>query len=71
METEAAIEELQEYHDISEKQVYLLKSLFKRKISKPAEVIVLTQEEILMIEADDEEPLSESRISFKEIGIKF
>jgi len=71
MEIEAAIDELQEYHDMSEKQVYLLKSLFKRKISKPEEVIVLTQEEILMIEAEDEESLSESRISFEEIGIKF
>src|SRR6478609_884435 len=71
MEIESAIDELQEYHDLSEKQVYLLKSLFTRKISKPLETIVLTEEEVLMIEAEDEEALSESRISFEEIGIKF
>lgn len=57
--------------EMSDVQINLLKSLFQRKIENPSEVIVLTTEEIQMIESEDEEGLAESRISFEEIGIEW
>lgn len=57
--------------EMSDVQINLLKSLFQRKIENPSEVIVLTTEEIQMIESEDEEGLAKSRISFEEIGIEW
>ncbi|MCE5172359.1 hypothetical protein LQV63_24080 [Paenibacillus profundus] len=71
MDIEAAINEWQEDSEMSKVQINLLKSIFQRKIEKPSEPIVLTVEEIKMIESKDEEGLAESRTSFKEIGIEW
>jgi hypothetical protein len=70
-DVETAIQELQDYYEMSEPQIKLLKSIFKRKIDAPSEIIVLTLEEVRMLESDDEEGLAESKISFEEIGIKW
>ncbi|MFC4099057.1 hypothetical protein [Paenibacillus xanthanilyticus] len=69
LDIENAMEEWQAYYDLSDTQMNLLKSLFTRKIEAPSEVVVLTLEEIRMLDAEDEEDLTESRISFEEIGI--
>ncbi|MGE7953477.1 hypothetical protein [Lysinibacillus xylanilyticus] len=68
---ETAIYEWQEYYEMSDLQINLLKLIFKRKIENPSKIITLTQSEIQMIESNDEEGLKESRISFKEIGVNW
>ena len=57
MDIETAINEWQEDAEMSDVQINLLKSVFQRKIDNPSEVIVLTAEEIQMIESEDEEEL--------------
>ncbi|MGG0184515.1 hypothetical protein ABEY26_00475 [Bacillus rhizoplanae] len=71
MDIETAIDEWQEDAEMSDVQINLLKSIFHRKVENPSKVIVLTAEEIQMIESEDEEGLAESRISFEEIGIEW
>lgn len=71
MDIETAIAEWQEVTEMTNVQINLLKSIFHRKIDNPYKTIVLTAEEIQMIESEDEEGLAESRISFEEIGIKW
>ncbi|MDR0269115.1 hypothetical protein [Paenibacillus sp.] len=71
MNIETAIDEWQEDAEMSDAQINLLKSIYHRKIENPFKVIVLTAEEIQMIDSEDEEGLAESRISFKEIGIEW
>lgn len=66
---EKAINEWKEEYDMSNIQIDLLKSIFKRKIENPNKEIVLNEKEIKMIESEDEEGLSESRISFEELAI--
>lgn len=66
---EYAINEWKEEYEMSENQIVLLKSIFKRKIDNPTKDIVLNEKEIKMIGSEDEEGLSESRISFEELGI--
>lgn len=68
---EIAIKEWQEYYEMSDLRINLLKSIFQRKIENPSKIIILTQNEIQMIESDDEEGLNESRLSFEELGIKW
>lgn len=68
---ETAINEWQEYYEMSDLRINLLKSIFQRKIENPSKIIVLTQNEIQMIESNDEEGLNESRLSFEELGIKW
>jgi hypothetical protein len=68
---ETAINEWKENYEMSESQINLLRSIFERKISNPDGEIVLTDREIKMIESNDVEGLSESRISFEELGIKW
>ncbi|WP_429695093.1 hypothetical protein [Bacillus pseudomycoides] len=71
MDIETAINEWQEDVEMSDVQINLLKSVFQRKIDNPSEVIVLTVEEIQMIESEDAEGLTESRISFEEMSIEW
>ncbi|PFH80339.1 hypothetical protein [Bacillus sp. AFS088145] len=68
---ESVINEWKEEYEMSETQIVLLKSIFKRKIDNPTKDIVLNEKEIQMIGSEDEEGLSESRISFEELGIKW
>jgi hypothetical protein len=68
---EASIKEWKEGYEMSESQINLLRYIFERKISDPAGEIVLTESEIKMIQADDEDALNESRISFEELGIEW
>ncbi|MEH7350952.1 hypothetical protein [Gottfriedia acidiceleris] len=66
---ENGINEWKEEYEMSENQIVLLKSIFKRKIENPTADIVLNEKEIKMIGSEDEEGLSESRRSFEELGI--
>ncbi|WP_347269286.1 hypothetical protein [Bacillus sp. TL12] len=68
---ELAINEWQEEYELSDGQIKLLKSIFKRKIEQPLDGIILTTEEVQMIEFDDEEGLAESKVVFEELGIQW
>lgn len=69
MNYDSGLESWQEYYDMTEKQLKLLESIYKRKIANPNAKIKLTKDEISMIGTDDPEGLNESRISFEEIGV--
>ena len=56
-------------YEMSTKQVDLMKIIYARKIKKPDDKIILTKKEINMIGTDDQEGLSESLNSFREINI--
>ncbi|AEV67536.1 hypothetical protein [Acetivibrio clariflavus] len=60
-----------EYYDMSDVQVSLLKSIYVRKIANPKDKIILSKDEIDMIESREPEGLKESKISFEEINITF
>jgi hypothetical protein len=69
MELNLAIESWEEYYEMTEKQINLLKNVYQRKVSNPYGKIVLSLNEINLIGTDDEEGLNESKTSFGEIGI--
>ncbi|MFC4410616.1 hypothetical protein ACFOZY_09345 [Chungangia koreensis] len=69
MDLSDSIDAWVEYYDMNEKQVTLMNSIFKRKISNPKEIIRLTDTEIDMIESENQEDLTESKVSFEEIGV--
>ena len=67
---ENAINDWKEEYEMSEIQIVLLKSIFKRKIENPTKDIVLNEKEIKMIGSEDEEGLSESRIHLKNLELR-
>ena len=69
LELSAAIDEWVEYYDMNEKQIVLMNSIYERKVSNPEDIIRLTNDEINMIGSEDPEGLTESKISFEEIGV--
>lgn len=71
MNLENSIESWVEYHDMTQNQCDLLKSIYKKKITQPNKIIRLTKHEIDMIGTEDIEGLDESRVSFSEIGIEW
>jgi hypothetical protein len=60
----------QEYYDMSDEQVNLMVSLFRRRLSYPNEPIILSSEELALL-GDNEKGLMESRASFRELNILF
>ncbi|WP_018756447.1 hypothetical protein [Paenibacillus terrigena] len=70
MHFEEALEAWKEYYDMSNQQCELLLSIYNRKVTSPLAPIHLTKAEIKKIGDADQEGLSESKISFNEIGIK-
>lgn len=71
MRYDCALEYWQEYYEMNESQVRLLKRLFERKLRAPKEPLLLSSNDILLIGSTDSEGLSESRVSFQEIDISW
>lgn len=71
MDIEPAIESWQEYYEMSDEQVCLLRSIYNRKVLNSTQIIFLTKTELSVIESKDEEGMNESRLSFQEIGIEW
>ncbi|TCI29734.1 hypothetical protein EVJ33_08780 [Exiguobacterium sp. SL-10] len=66
---EAAIEFWEENYELTEQQLALVEKLYHLKLKDPTERIVLSKEDIQILDSNDVEGIEESRISFSEIGI--
>ena len=71
MDTESAISEWTADYGLEESEIALLKSLYERKIAAPDTRIILTEEELSMLNLDDPEGREECEISFNELDIYF
>jgi hypothetical protein len=69
MEHSQSVKAWQEYYDMSDEQVELMLSLFRKRISNPNEPIILTLEELALL-GDNEESSAESRASFHALNIQ-
>lgn len=69
MASEVAIEAWRDYYEMTSEQVELLKSIYNRKIINSHKIITLTKSEIKLIGTESSEGLSESMVSFEEIGV--
>ncbi|PFN85613.1 hypothetical protein COJ67_19585 [Bacillus thuringiensis] len=69
LDTESAIERLEEEYELTEEQIELLQLVYKKKIQSPNEEIKLSKEEIAMIGTEDSEGLEFSKESFEEMNI--
>jgi len=69
MKFDDAVKAWSEYHEMSNKQLELLEDLYNQKIIKKEKKIILSNSDIQKIEAQSEDDLNESYISFEEIGI--
>lgn len=69
MDIESSIEALIEDYEMTENQVKLLKKIFNKKINENHSQIILSKEDIKLIELDSPEGLAESKESFSEINI--
>ncbi|UTT43401.1 hypothetical protein [Exiguobacterium aurantiacum] len=66
---EAALEYWEENFELTEEQLALVEKLYHLKLKDPTRQILLSEEDIQSINANDVEGIEESRISFSEIGI--
>lgn len=71
LEISAAIGYWIDYYEMNEQQVILMNSIYERKVSNPEAIITLSRSEVDMIGTTDKEGLTESEISFEEIGVNF
>ncbi len=69
LDTESAIERLEEEYEMTEAQIDLLQLVYERKIQNPNEEILLSKEEVAMIGTNDSEGLEVSKESFEEMNI--
>ncbi len=69
LDTESAIERLEEEYELTEEQIELLQLVYKKKIQSPNEEIKLSKEEVAMIGTEDSEGLEVSKDSFEEMNI--
>lgn len=69
LDTESAIERLEEEYELTEEQIELLQLMYKKKIQSPNEEIKLSKEEVAMIGTEDSEGLEVSKESFEEMNI--
>ena len=70
MDISVAMELWKTEWDMTDKQAYLLKKIYMRKISMPKEKFLISKDELKIVGLDDEEGLNISQESFKEIGIQ-
>ncbi|WP_070328151.1 hypothetical protein [Exiguobacterium aurantiacum] len=70
-EYEAALQYWEEYYELTEEQLTLVEKLYHLKLKDPTRRIVLSKEDIQLINANDVEGIEESRCSFSEIGIEW
>ncbi|TCI21625.1 hypothetical protein [Exiguobacterium sp. SL-9] len=66
---EATLAYWEEYYELTEEQLELVEKLYHLKLKDPTERIVLSKEDIQILDSNDVEGIEESRISFSEIGI--
>ncbi|MGG1167446.1 MULTISPECIES: hypothetical protein [Bacillus cereus group] len=69
LDTESAVERLEEEYELTEEQIELLQLVYERKIQNPNEGITLSKEEVAMIGTDDDDGLEVSKESFEEMNI--
>ncbi|WP_074606395.1 hypothetical protein [Bacillus cereus group sp. BfR-BA-01350] len=69
LDTESAMERLEEEYELTEEQIELVQLVYERKIKNPNEEIMLSKEEVAMIGMDDSEGLKVSKESFEEMNI--
>ncbi len=69
LDTESAMERLEEEYELTEEQIELLQLAYKKKIQSPNEEIKLSKEEVAMIGTEDSEGLEVSKDSFEEMNI--
>ncbi|QWG52902.1 hypothetical protein EXW28_24825 [Bacillus mycoides] len=69
LDTESAMERLEEEYELTEEQLELLQVVYERKIQNPNKEIKLSKEEVAMIGTDDEEGLEVCKDSFEEMNI--
>jgi len=71
MDVESAISAWKEYYDMTEQQIVLLKSIYKRKIEAPMELIKLFRQDIELIGIINQDGLDECHKSFEELNIRW
>ena len=64
-----AIDLWKDFYDMNDRHIELLKSLYERKVNRANETIILSKDEISILDVDEEDGLDESGISFEEMGI--
>lgn len=69
LDTESAMERLEEEYELTEEQIELAQLVYERKIKNPNEEIMLSKEEVAMIGTGDSEGLKVSKESFEEMNI--
>lgn len=69
LDTESAMERLEEEYELTEEQIELLQLVYEKKIQRPNEEIKLSKEEVAMIGTEDSEGLEVSKESFEEMNI--
>lgn len=68
---EAALEYWEEYYELTEEQLVLVGKLYHLKVEDPTRQILLSEEDIQSINANDVEGIEESKCSFAEIRIEW
>ncbi|AFS69454.1 hypothetical protein [Exiguobacterium antarcticum] len=70
-EYENGVDYWEEYYELREQQLTLLKKLYHLKLANPARTITLSVEDIQALDAIDIEGMKESKISFSEMGFEW
>lgn len=70
-DVESAIAAWEEYYEMNDSQLSLLRILYEKRISSPSAKIIISRTEIEMICACEEDAINESQTSFEEIGMFF
>ncbi|MGX9807747.1 hypothetical protein ACV3PA_10960 [Exiguobacterium acetylicum] len=71
LDFETGLEYWEEYYELTEPQLALLKKLYHIKIENPLQVSTLSQMDIQALDTRDLEGIEESRIFFAEIGFNW
>ncbi|WP_393964782.1 hypothetical protein [Exiguobacterium sp. S22-S28] len=70
-EYETGVKYWEEYYELREQQLTLLKKLYHLKLKNPARTITLSAENIQALDAVDAEGMQESKVSFSEMGFEW
>ncbi|OAN10710.1 hypothetical protein [Exiguobacterium undae] len=70
-EYETGVKYWEEYYELTERQLTLLKKLYHLKLENPARTITLSVEDIQALDAVDAEGMEESKVSFSEMGFEW
>lgn len=70
-EYETEVEYWEEYYELTEQQLTLLKKLYHLKLENTARTITLSGKDIQALDAIDVEGIEESKVSFSEMGFEW